>query len=137
MVQALKLLETPDGAWANERGVRAGSTTATAAAVTLLRHLGAPVSQSVAGWLKARAHRQGGFLAMPNAPLPDLLSTATALHALAGMQEALELGVREACLDFIDTLWTNQGGFHGHWGDDILDVEYTFYGLLALGHLSL
>ena len=24
----------------------------------------------------------------------------------------------------------------GHWHEDELDTEYTFYGLLALGHLS-
>ena len=41
--------------------------------------------------------------------------------------------VREKCLDFIDTLWSAEGGFHGHWADDHLDAEYTFYGLLALG----
>jgi len=46
------------------------------------------------------------------------------------------VSVREPCLDFIDTLWSNEGGFHGHWHDDLLDVEYTFYGLLALGHLA-
>src|SRR5262245_52889271 len=32
LVRALKLLETPDGAWANERGLKAGATNATAAA---------------------------------------------------------------------------------------------------------
>ena len=77
----------------------------------------------------------GGFFAVPMAPLPDLLSTATALHALSGLHA--DLGkIREPCLDFIDTLWTSKGGFHGTWTDDVLDVEYTFYGLLALGHLS-
>ena len=45
--------------------------------------------------------------------------------------------LKEGCLDFIDTLWSAEGGFHGHWADDHLDAEYTFYGLLALGHLSL
>ena len=44
--------------------------------------------------------------------------------------------VQERCLDFLDTLWSADGGFHGHWADDHLDAEYTFYGLLALGHLS-
>lgn len=68
--------------------------------------------------------------------MPDLLSTATTLHALAGMQVSFE-AVREDCLDFIDTLWTNQGAFHGHWDDEYPDCEYTFYALLALGHLSL
>ncbi len=135
MVQCLKFLETPDGAWANARGLAAGSTNATAAAVTLLRHLGVPINQSVADWLLARAHPQGGFLAMPSAPLPDLLSTATTLHALSGMQVEIPAVMRERCLDFIDTLWTNEGGFHGHWADDHVDAEYTFYGLLALGHL--
>ncbi|MDB6154006.1 MAG: hypothetical protein JWL90_2459 [Chthoniobacteraceae bacterium] len=137
MVQCLKFLETPDGAWANARGLKVGSTNATAAAVTLLRHLGIPVNESVSAWLLARAHKQGGFLAMPAAPLPDLLSTATTLHALSGMQTAIPAPMRERCLDFIDSLWTNKGGFHGHWADDDLDAEYTFYGLLALGHLAL
>jgi hypothetical protein len=53
------------------------------------------------------------------------------------MQIDLSASIRESCLDFIDTLWSASGGFHGHWVDDDLDAEYTFYGLLALGHLSL
>lgn len=135
LVQSLKLLETPDGAWANERGPRLGATNATAAVTTLLRNLSMPVNASVGGWLLAQAHDQGGFIAAPGAPIPDLLSTATALHALAGLQQSLD-PVREASLDFIDSLWTNEGAFHGHWGDETLDCEYTYYGLLALGHLS-
>ncbi len=137
MVQCLKFLETPDGAWANARGLKLGSTNATAAAVTLLHQLGVPVNECVGDWLLAQTHRDGGFLAMPNAPLPDLLSTATTLHALACLERELPDAAREKCLDFIDTLWSADGGFHGHWADDHLDAEYTFYGLLALGHLSL
>ena len=137
MVQCLKFLETPDGAWANARGLATGSTNATAAAVAILHQLGMPMNAGVADWLLARVHPQGGFLAMPEAPIPDLLSTATALHALACLERELPSPVRERCLDFIDTLWSAKGGFHGHWADDHLDAEYTFYGLLALGHLSL
>ena len=136
MVQCLKFLETPDGAWANARGLKLGSTNATAAAVTLLHQLGVPVNRSVGAWLLAQAHPDGGFLAMPKAPLPDLLSTATTLHALACLEHEVPARVREKTLDFIDTLWSAEGGFHGHWADDHLDAEYTFYGLLALGHLS-
>ena len=136
MVQCLKFLETPDGAWANARGLRTGSTNATAAAVTLLHQLGVPVNASVGEWLLARAHPEGGFLAMPAAPMPDLLSTATTLHALACLEVDVPAPIRERCLDFIDTLWSAEGGFHGHWADDDLDAEYTFYGLLALGHLA-
>jgi prenyltransferase beta subunit len=134
-IQSLKFLETPDGAWSNDRNMKEGATNATAAAVTALRHLGAPINSEVGNWLLARAHSQGGFLATPGAPIPDLLSTATALHTLAGLQVSFE-AVKESCLDFIDSLWTNEGSFHGHWSEDVLDTEYTFYGLLALGHLS-
>lgn len=136
MVQCLKFLETPDGAWGNVRGMRQGTVPATAAAVTLLHQLGVPVNDAVGDWLLAQAHTEGGWLAAPGSPLPDLLSTATALHALSCLDRTLPEPVRERCLDFVDTLWSAEGGFHGHWADDALDAEYTFYGLLALGHLA-
>jgi hypothetical protein len=140
LVRSLKFLETEDGGWTNElfgRGpMPVGATNATAAAVTVLRNLGVPVNAAVGDWLLAQAHPQGGFLAVPGAPIPDLLSTATALHALAGLGVSFER-IKEPCLDFVDSLWTNEGGFHGNWADEHLDCEYTCYGLLALGHLSL
>lgn len=140
LVRSLKFLETDDGAWTNEvfgRGTMpVGATNATAAAATVLRNLGMPINASVGEWLLAQAHPQGGFLAVPGAPIPDLLSTATALHALAGLGTSFE-EIKEPCLDFVDSLWTNEGSFHGNWADDHLDCEYTCYGLLALGHLSL
>ncbi len=136
IVQSLKRLETPDHAWNNAPGLPIGSTNPTAGAVTLLRHLHLPLNPAVGDWLLARLHPQGGFTAVPGAPMPDLLSTATALHALASLDRRLTAQQRERCLDYVDTLWSAEGGFHGHWADDHLDAEYTFYGLLALGHLS-
>ena len=136
LTQCLNALTTEDGAWANDRIVKVGSTNATAAAVTLLRNLNLRPRPGVGEWLFARCHSQGGFLASPSAPIPDLLSTATSLHALAGLQMDLSI-VKERCLDFVDSLWTNEGSFHGNWTDEALDSEYTFYGLLALGHLSI
>lgn len=137
LVRSLKRLETADGAWSNAPGLPVGAMNATAGAVTLIRHLGLPVNPSVGDWILARQHPGGGFLAVPGAPLPDLLSTATALHALACLERRIPSRVHERLLDFVDTLWTAEGGFHGQWADDHLDAEYTFYGLLALGHLSL
>lgn len=137
LVRGLKRLESADGAWSNIPDMPVGSLNATAGAVTLIRHLGFPVNQAVGGWLLAQSHPDGGFKAVPAAPVPDLLSTATALHALSAMERRIPGAVHERCLDFIDTLWSAEGGFHGHWADDHLDAEYTFYGLLALGHLSL
>lgn len=135
LFQLLEHLRTADGAYANERGLTHGSTTATAAAVALLRAAKGSVPPEIGPWLLARRHRDGGFVASTQTPIPDLLSTATALHALAALGVSLA-PVREPCLNFIDSLWSNEGGFHGHWADDALDVEYTFYALLALGHLD-
>ena len=117
----------------DDTGVR--TTPTTAAAVALLRRMGAPVPAEATRWLLARAHPDGGFLATAAAPMPDLLSTATALHALAG--EHVPFGhLKESTLDFIDTLWTGKA-FCGTWADDEPDSEYTWYALLAMGHLSL
>lgn len=135
LVRCVGRLRAEDGGYANQQDVPLGLTPATAAAVTLLRQLGELPPTGLAGWLLARHSPEGGFFATPVAPLPDLLSTATALHALAGLHAPLD-PIREACLDFLDSLWTNRGGFHGTWADDDLDCEYTYYGLLALGHLS-
>jgi hypothetical protein len=106
----------------------------TAAAVMLLRALGGAPDPHLGVWLLDRCQSNGGFLAGPAAPIPDLLSTATGLHALAALDVPIA-GLREACLDFVDSLWTNRGGFYGSWVDDDIDCEYTYYGLLALGHL--
>ncbi|MEM7586185.1 MAG: prenyltransferase/squalene oxidase repeat-containing protein, partial [Acidobacteriota bacterium] len=129
-------MRTEDGGYANDTDMAVGTLPVTAAAVTLLRNLGRPVAPETERWLARQRHASGGFLATPDVPMPDLLSTATALHALAGLQHPFD-DLVEPCLDYIDTLWTNRGGFHGHWADDDLDCEYTFYGLLALGHLSI
>lgn len=127
---------TADGGWKNELPGTSGSTPATAAAVTLLASLGREVPASAGPWLESRHSVHGGFTAAPGVAMPDLLSTAVVLHALAALQRPLTRFV-EPCLDFVDTLWTNLGAFHGHWADDEVDCEYTYYGLLALGHLSL
>ena len=135
LIGFLRSTERADGAYADGGEDGIAITTVTAAALTLLRNFGQPVHRGAGTWLLAQRHTRGGFLATPGAPMPDLLSTAVTLHALAGLEVDLSR-VADPCLDFIDTLWTNRGAFHGHWADDELDCEYTFYGLLALGHLS-
>jgi prenyltransferase beta subunit len=125
-----------DGAYANHPGAAQGLTSATAAAIGVLRHFNESPRAELGDWLLARRHSSGGFFASPESPIPDLLSTATALHALASLQIPLD-PIRESVLDFLDSLWSSRGGFVGSWADDTLDCEYTYYGLLALGHLSL
>ena len=82
-----------------------------------------------------RAGRRVLRVAGDAAPRPAVHRHGAA-RAGRGACPALE-PIKEPCLDFIDSLWTNSGGFYGSWGDDLQDCEYTFYALLALGHLSL
>lgn len=135
LARAIAALALPDGSFPNEPGVPAGTTPTTAAGVALLRQLGHEPPPGTARWLLERAHPKGGFVAAEGTPLPDLLSTATALHALAGLKAPLA-AVSERTLDFLDTLWTGRA-FCGTWADAQPDSEYTYYALLSLGHLSL
>lgn len=136
LLPTIAALRAPDGGYANFAGMDVGLTSTTAAAVAIYRQLGERIEGDPGAWLLERHHAQGGFVAAPEVPMPDLLSTATALHALAILQVPLT-PIQDSCLDFIDTLWTNRGGFYGSWADDHVDCEYTYYGLLALGHLTL
>jgi prenyltransferase beta subunit len=136
LLESVLALRLEDGSFANEPDIKLGNTPSTAAAVTLCRHLHHPLGAQAGAWLLQCFHPGGGFLAVPMAPMPDLLSTAVALHALDGLEVSFA-AQRESCLDFVDSLWNAEGGFHGNWTDDVLDCEYTYYGLLALGHLAL
>ena len=135
IVRCLKQLRAADGGFANQPHQPLGLTPSTSAIATMLRALGEDVPSELESWLLSRRHPEGGFFAVPAAPIPDLLSTATALHALSCMGVTLD-SFREPCLDFIHSLWTGGGAFCGSWAVPTPDCEYTYYGLLALGHLS-
>jgi prenyltransferase beta subunit len=138
MVASVQSLQMPDGGYANEATMTGSATAATAAAICILHYLDRPIPGSAVRWLQEQAYPRGGFAAirLPTGPMiPDLLSTATALHALS-LAGALPHDARERHLDYLDTLWTSQGGFRGHWADDVVDCEYTYYGLLSLGCLA-
>ena len=136
LLEAIASLRARDGGYSNQPGNAHGITTVTAAAVSAVRSLGGAPDAHLGMWLLDRCHASGGFMATAGTPIPDLLSTATALHALATLHVPLT-GIYEPCLDFVDSLWTNRGGFYGSWVDDELDCEYTYYGLLAIGHATL
>ena len=78
LLDCLTRLQAEDGGYANQRDMPLGLTPSTAAAVALLRHLEQPLPPQLGDWLLARCRPEGGFYATPIAPLPDLLSTATA-----------------------------------------------------------
>jgi hypothetical protein len=77
---------------------------------------------------------KGNFAAISRAPIGDLLSTAVALYSLMFVKADIRI-IKPDCLSYVDSLYT-EGGFCATFLDADPDVEYTFYGLLALGALS-
>lgn len=126
--------DTADEGFVRNATETTGLTPVTAGALVLLKHLDGEIPKESVQWLLGRHCPEGGFHAASLLPLPDLLSTATALHALDVLNVPID-SIRQPCLQFIDTLWRGEGGFCGMTIDETLDCEYTFYGLLALGTL--
>ena len=79
-------------------------------------------------WLQQRQDESGGFYASEQAPIPDLLSTAVASFTL----RLIGADTRPFS-QFIQAHWIESGGFTPTLFDHYTDVEYVFYGLLALG----
>jgi prenyltransferase beta subunit len=135
ILNSLEKSKACDGAYSNEPGMKEGSTAATAAAVIVRTQLGNATDPRLSEWILSRQSRHGGLLASPSAPAPDLLSTAVALFALRRSTVSLS-PLLDKTTDFIEMLWTENGGFSGHLLDNVADCEYTFYALLALGCLE-
>jgi hypothetical protein len=133
-VSCVENLRVDEGGYANEAEIPAGSAPATAAAMTVLRHAEAAVSPQTAVWLLNECYRDGGFLAVPAAPQPDLLSTAVSLHALGGFA-APPASIGDDCRRFVHDRQVSKGGFSASTADTTADCEYTYYALLALGNL--
>jgi hypothetical protein len=75
-----------------------------------------------------------GFKAFTNIENADMLSTAVALFALKRSGSDLRI-IKPDCLCFIEQNF-DSGAFLPGNGDTVRDLEYTFYGLLALGSLE-
>jgi len=84
--------------------------------------------------LTSLACESGGFKAFAHLNNADMLSTAVALFALTYAEHDIRL-LMPSCLDFIEQNYS-EGAFLSGDGDQTADVEYTFYGLLALGVLA-
>lgn len=84
--------------------------------------------------LRKFACESGGFKAFLHIENADMLSTAVALFALKFSEADLRL-LKPCCLGFIEENYTD-GAFISGDSDLTRDVEYTFYGLLALGVLT-
>ena len=76
---------------------------------------------------------KAGFRAFETTPFSDTLSTGVALFSLAETNYDLRM-ITPDCLDFIQMNYLS-GTFLSGDGDKTRDLEYTFYGMLALGSL--
>lgn len=80
-------------------------------------------------YIRGMQDETGGFLANEGAAMPDLLTTAVALFTL----KMFDTKPRYDALNFIDIHFNDDGSFIPNIIDEQSDVEYMFYGLLALG----
>lgn len=105
----------------------------TAAQTVLLSLTGKPFDEAVKR-LMSFYRGKGGFAALHQTPAEDLLSTAVALYALHFTESDTRM-IKPDCLGYVDSLFCD-GGFRSTELDVDIDIEYTFYGLLALGSLN-
>jgi hypothetical protein len=104
-----------------------------AALLVLQKSFNKPVAELEKNLMSFYSPR-GGFNATKTTQVPDLLSTAVALYALSFSGYDLRV-IKPDCLNYIDSLFL-EGGFGSNPLDPDPDIEYTFYGLLALGSLT-
>ena len=103
-------------------------------AMAVLNRIGLKSTKGFEAELFSYYRGKGGFVALQKSPIEDLLSTAVALYSLRFI-DAEVANIKPDCLNFVDNLYLN-GGFCATEMDFDIDVEYTFYGLLALGALA-
>lgn len=119
------------GGYMNTTDGLTATTNATVAALAIRGQLDGYEDNEDIRFLRHLQESSGGFGAAKGSPLPDLLSTATSLFLLScyGVQP------KYPARDFIEAHWLESGGFSATLLDEVSDVEYTFYGLLALGSI--
>lgn len=109
--------------------VTAKMTNTVCCQLAMLHQQGKRIASEEVAWLQERQDQTGGFYASEQAPIPDMLSTAVSLFTLRliGASPAINAS------DFILVHWLENGAFAPTLLDEYSDVEYVFYGLMALG----
>lgn len=129
---SLESYHAKGGGFMNTRDGLTATTNATVAALAVKGQLTGYKENEDLFFLRDLQEVSGGFGAAEASPVPDLLSTATSLFMLSCYGRQPKYPVR----DFIEAHWLDSGGFSATLLDDKSDVEYTFYGLLALGTMN-
>ena len=127
-----------DGGFVEMKQMKRSGTNPTAAAIGALQLAGdldAETKAGVANLLAGLQSAEGGLMANGRIPLADLLSTFTGCWTLSECGELQRIDLA-AVTRYVKTLERPEGGFHGGSWDAGFDVEYTFYGLGAMGLLA-
>jgi geranylgeranyl transferase type-2 subunit beta len=123
-------LQQPGGGFLENRYSKRPGVNGSAAgvALSLLLNVAIDPLPHAAFFLNQFDPAQGGFLATPQAPMADLLSTFTALFCL-NLLGADHAAVLRPSLAFARDLEVPAGGYLGFHLETDPDCEYTFYGL--------
>ena len=129
-VEPILARQRSDGGFVELHPLQYGGTNPTAAAVGLLTILEIPLpeKQKAVDFLCRCQQPDGGFQAHARIPIPDLLSSFSAVMALHDLDAAGHVN-RLALRDFVMNLRAPDGGYFGMAPDQQSDVEYTFYGM--------
>lgn len=106
------------------------SPTSHLAAALCIRNHAQLGTDNLSALLMKNAHTNGGFVSFCDHETPDMLSTAVAIYALNQTDINIKAITADG-LEFVSSHFDN-GAFLSGDGDTTRDVEYTFYGLLAL-----
>lgn len=130
VLSSLERYRTGEGLYGGVKGGLSPSVQSTCCALVLKGYLEGFKKEEAEG-LRSLQSENGGFKANRTAPAADLLSTAVALFTLS------LYGVKPAfgAFDFIEAHLLDDGSFSPTVLDSEGDIEYLFYGLLALGSI--
>ena len=131
VLEKLRSYRVKGGGYSNLRDREVATTNATVAALAIIGQLEGYKPIDDLFYLRDTQDETGGFKAGRGAPVPDLLSTATTLFLMG----CYDIRPVRQVHDFIEAHWLDSGGFSATLLEDSSDVEYVFYGLLALGAL--
>ncbi len=105
------------------------SNNASAAGLCIAYLLSKKEPKKSVDFLLSSQDESGGYFAQEDSQIPDLLTTATSVFSLSLYNH----NPRVNPLEFIEAHCLEDGTFSATIKDDRGDIEYTFYGLLAIG----
>ena len=126
---SLDTYRLPSGLYSNLKNQSQYGVNATAAALFLLSH---EKGSETAEALWKIQESDGSFKAVATAPIGDLMSTATAVFAIRRFGKTPRVSVKP----YLRDCFRETGFFAATPDDPIGDLEYTVYGLLAMGVIS-